>query len=362
MKIRNMKLCFVILTLVFSFSFLVFNEVNCFAQDKHDTTLEPLVDGINIIGDSENGFYLYNPDLDDYYPIVDSKKKAKEISDLNPTTEEEKQAFINSKINTMKKSNAAELDNFTNFLEGSSNDSADKKDKKDKNGAPVPGGVGYGAFYTSTFRTDFVTGTRISMDIIAPTTPGGNVNTWLYLTATNRAQKGVEAFILYNGQNNMTFKVFDWARPSNEHWQTSIPFSDLSDYLTTKNIDGVNYQVVSVHHLSETFNGSDWHNVVWLFNYSASAYETIYSYSYPSSTSEQQSGWVGTWGPIVETFQNNYNNVNTLGFRATYLVSKNSNYQWGSWKLLTSFRSTIRNDNLGFNVLFLYPNHTFAVN
>jgi hypothetical protein len=42
--------------------------------------------------------------------------------------------------------------------------------------------------------------------------PGGNVNTWLYLTATNRSGLGVEALVSYDGQNTPHFRVYDWAR------------------------------------------------------------------------------------------------------------------------------------------------------
>jgi hypothetical protein len=50
---------------------------------------------------------------------------------------------------------------------------------------PVPGGVGYGVFYTSAYKTAWGHGTSMAFDIVCPTPPGGNVNTWLYLTATN---------------------------------------------------------------------------------------------------------------------------------------------------------------------------------
>src|SRR5260221_4904667 len=99
-------------------------------------------------------------------------------------------------------------------------------------GQPVPGGVGYGLFFNPAFKTGWGRGTSITFDIVCPIPPGGNVNTWLYLTATNRAAMGVEAFISYNGQNDTHFRVFDWAR--SDQWQTDIPFIGLSDYLVTE--------------------------------------------------------------------------------------------------------------------------------
>jgi hypothetical protein len=109
---------------------------------------------------------------------------------------------------------------------------------------PVPGGVGYGVFYTPPFKTGWGHGTSLAWDIVCPTPPDGNVNTWLYLTATNRSAMGVEAFISYNGQSNTHFRVFDWART--DHWQTDIPLSGLDNYLTMESAHGHPYQVLPV--------------------------------------------------------------------------------------------------------------------
>src|SRR5215470_4394180 len=43
---------------------------------------------------------------------------------------------------------------------------------------PVPGGVGYGFFYDATFKTAWGHGTALAFDIVCPTPPDGNVNTW----------------------------------------------------------------------------------------------------------------------------------------------------------------------------------------
>jgi len=55
----------------------------------------------------------------------------------------------------------------------------------EKQTAPVPGGVGYGVFYNGSFKSAFALGTSLYFEIVCPTSPGGNVNTWLYLTAMN---------------------------------------------------------------------------------------------------------------------------------------------------------------------------------
>jgi hypothetical protein len=111
---------------------------------------------------------------------------------------------------------------------------------------PVPGGVGYGMFYNSAFKIGFATGTAISWEVICPTTPGGNVSTWLYLTATNRSSKGVEAFVSYQGQNAFTFSIFDWSRPEPQRWQLSKPFADLGNYLGVEMVQGTPCQVLAL--------------------------------------------------------------------------------------------------------------------
>ena len=120
---------------------------------------------------------------------------------------------------------------------------------------PTPGGVGYGMFYNAPFKSDFQTGTAIYWEIVCPNPPGGNVNTYLYLTATNRSAKGVEAFISYNGQNNTFFKVFDWART--DTWQTNVSFASLGNYLRTLSAHGTNYQVLPVMNITAR-TGNSW--------------------------------------------------------------------------------------------------------
>src|SRR6266702_342946 len=39
---------------------------------------------------------------------------------------------------------------------------------------PVPGGVGYGVFYTTTYKTGWGHGTSFACDFVCPSPPGGN--------------------------------------------------------------------------------------------------------------------------------------------------------------------------------------------
>jgi len=228
-----------------------------------------------------------------------------------------------------------------------------------KDSAPIPGGVGYGMFYTAGFRTAFTRGTSFFYEIVCPHQPGGNVNTWLYLTATNRASRGVEAFVSYQGQNDTRFKVFDWARP--DQWQTNIPFANLGSYLRSTVSHGFGFQVLLVWNSTFEIAPNRWRNEVLLHNRAANRWDLVYQFDYASTTAEERTGWPGSWGPIVETFQSSYQNTRWLGFLNTMLTGRDAAGQWSNWALLAGNQSTIRNDGQGFSPLFLDPNHTFVV-
>ena len=86
--------------------------------------------------------------------------------------------------------------------------------KGKKGTLPTPGGVGYGVIYDQSLRSSFGTGTVLTVNYICPDKPGGNVSNTVYLTATNRSRRGVEALMHYNAQNLVEFRVYDWcARP-----------------------------------------------------------------------------------------------------------------------------------------------------
>ena len=157
--------------------------------------------------------------------------------------------------------------------------------------SPVPGGVGYGAYFTSSFQQGFTTGTTLFYNIICPSKAGGDVNNYLYLTSTNRAAKGVEAFISYYKQNNPYFKIYDWARQESARWQVSMSYSDLSDYLTLKTIKGVYRQCITVQNRTVKSSSTQWKNVVWLKNYRTNSYDQIYTYTYTATLSDQRDSY-----------------------------------------------------------------------
>jgi hypothetical protein len=236
-----------------------------------------------------------------------------------------------------------------------------KKPLAKKTAAPVPGGVGYGIFYNDPFKASFATGTAIYWEIISPNPPAGNVNTWLYLTATNRSAKGVEAFIAYNGQSQTFFKVFDWARYPASPWQTNIPFGNLGSYLRIGSAHGSPYQILPLMNITSQSGTNYWYNQVWLWNHVANRWDLVYQYGYSATQQDQKTGWVGSWGPIVETFQDAYQGTRPMGALSTQLLSRTGN-QWGAWHFISAADSYVRTDNKGFHLLFLDANYNWAVN
>jgi hypothetical protein len=226
--------------------------------------------------------------------------------------------------------------------------------------APVPGGVGYGVFYNTSFKTAFTQGTSLYFEIVCPTSPGGNVNNYLYLTGMNRAGRGIEAFVSYYAQTAPRFKVFDWAR--NDHWQIDIPWSNLGSYLGPASAHGHSYQVLGVWNTTSQLSAGRWRNEALLWNRAARRWDLIYRYDYSGTLAQQTGGWTGSWGPIVETFQDSYRNTNPMGALNTMLTSRNGSGNWGPWQLLSASNSYIRTDNKGFRPVFLDPNYAFVVN
>ena len=70
---------------------------------------------------------------------------------------------------------------------------------------------------------------------------------------------------------------------------------------------------------------------------------------------------MGSWGPIVETRQDNYSDTARLGFLNTMLIARDAAGQCSSWRILAANQSEIRDDGQGFSPLFIDPNYAFIV-
>lgn len=227
-------------------------------------------------------------------------------------------------------------------------------------GQPTPGGVGYGLFYTDAFKARWDAGTAIQCDYICPAPPGGNVDTYLYLTATNRSAFGVEAFISYFGQNEPRFTVFDWAQAATNPWQLSLPFAELAGYLSRANSNNA-LNALSVRNSTFRLDGRFYRNEVLLYHHGRHAWDLVYQFDYAADDASQKADWVGTWGPIVETFQPLYTDTRPMGVRQIQIASADAFGRWEPWAALRATDSTVRNDNLGFYARNIAPNFSFVV-
>jgi len=215
---------------------------------------------------------------------------------------------------------------------------------------PGGGGVGYGMFYDPNFRTAFQTGTGIAWGIVFSVPPGGNVLNWLYLTAMNRASLGAEAFIAYNGQNDISFNVFDWAIPG---WKVHVPIAQIGNYVGSVTANGMQFPTVQVATLTYQANGL-WVNQVRVLNHSTNIADVAYENQYPASFPQQVGSFTGSWAPIIETFQARYSDTNPMGCNNAKFATMGPDGTW-PWSQLTPANVVPRSDENGFAALFVDP-------
>ena len=174
----------------------------------------------------------------------------------------------------------------------------------------------------------------------------------------NRASKGLETFVSYNGLAKPEFKVFDWARP--DPWQVSISWSSLGSYLESVFYPGQWYQVLGVLNTTLQLSAGQWRNEAWLWNRTRDSWDLIYRYDYAAILAEQTGGWIGSWGPTVEPLPPWDRFYNTVGALGAVMTSRNSNGVWDAWQLLSAPNCSLRNDG-GFTVSFIEPLYGFGV-
>jgi hypothetical protein len=225
---------------------------------------------------------------------------------------------------------------------------------------PIPGGIGYGMYYTETFRAAFSEGTALYWEIVCPSEVGGNVTDYLYITAMNRASLGVEGLVRYNGAAEPGFVVFDWSLSDGSRLQPEVKFSAMGSYLRQDNAHGAGYQVLPLMNMTYQADDNNWTNQVWLLNHDTDRWDLTYQHTYAAAADAQHGDFVGSWGPIVETFQDAYNGTNGIGALNTQL-STHLNGQWGIWSNLRQADSQPRVDNKGFLPVFLDPNTSWVI-
>jgi hypothetical protein len=173
------------------------------------------------------------------------------------------------------------------------------------------------------------------------------------LTTGIRASKSMECLIIYNGNNNPEFGVFDWSL-DNPTYVLTMTYNDLAPYLHYKMIANVARQVVAVQ--SRCINiGSQWYNDCFLANQNTHTYDLLY-YRYYTSTLATQKDQARTWMHIIETFQDSYIDTSVFGYNSCFYKTDN-----GAFEYVTPSISTMRDGGAGFTSQFLWANYTWGV-
>lgn len=205
---------------------------------------------------------IYSRALDRTLNVHDARAEVARASRQSRGGMEDLRAFLEAKRETIRsharltpseKARAlAEIDSMESGASGGSSDADAKSATGGGDGGddepPLPGGVGLGVFYEAGFKLDFDRGAAAEFFVLCPTRLGGSGNSWLYLTATNRASLGVEAFVAYHGQDELRFVVFDWARK--DPWQVDLHFVALGPYLHDIQLWGATYQTLQVQNFT----------------------------------------------------------------------------------------------------------------
>jgi hypothetical protein len=188
---------------------------------------------------------------------------------------------------------------------------------------PVPGGIGYGVTYLDG-ALSFSTGSTLWYKIIVPPVVGGNCSDFLYLTATNRTTLGTEALASYQEQSTVSFCIYDWSIAGDRWaivWDES--YLDGRHYFQTVQHNGRSYRILNIANATRKVEDGVWANEVFFFTTSG-VLERAYGVSYNVTSDDAQHGGGGWWGPIVETFQNDYQSLNPLGFLDCRLQQDNN--------------------------------------
>ena len=278
--------------------------------------------------------HFFDEESSEYIPVIDKIKEFKELS---------KQSSARTFISQRKEKRR--LVSRDSVLQ-----------KKINRKRPIPGGVGYGVYYTRPYQHAFTDFAVLDFGILTPVRVGGNSDNYLYLTATNGTAKGVEALISYFSQELAEFKVYDWAKGEPGRWSLSVPVSDIPQNISSVTINGLQHRCCRVLNRTERHGSDLWENKVCLFNYDSGQWDLVYSYQYQSSLSDQKHVFNGSWGPIVETFSNvPFDELNALGFFNIML------YNNANRPRLTPQNSVVHDDRDGIDVVFIDPNATFYV-
>lgn len=230
-----------------------------------------------------------------------------------------------------------------------------------KSDMPVPGGLGAGVTY-QTGQLSALDSAALYTHMVVYPEGIGELPDWLFTTATNRTEKGVEVVGIYlSGQGSIG--VFDWSCSASDpcvdditspSWIWTRPFAENSCHYAQQ-VDGAGFEHAAMYYTNFTqLVGGRWQNTVTFWNYCTQGWDIVYSHEYGGTQVNcSATGSCGWWGPIIENFfdLSGATPVPELGFFDTVLVHDGqishlppSETSWSSppsnWKLCYNIPNT----------------------
>lgn len=203
---------------------------------------------------------------------------------------------------------------------------------------PPPGGLGRGVLYRAgalraVEQSELYTKMFVQPSGLAPT----NMNLdWLFTTATNRVERGVEVVGIYPLDQVGSLGVYDWSCSSgypcpggatSPNWVSVAPFSSFGCNIQSYVDQGDHLQRV-MQYVNQSLKRDTgipplWQNAVYLWNYCDDGWDLIYLHEYRVVQSDCSVTGCSWWGPILEEFNYSggpYPQIRELGYEDSSLL------------------------------------------
>jgi hypothetical protein len=136
---------------------------------------------------------------------------------------------------------------------------------------------------------------------------------------------------------------------------------NLSQYLRAQTYQGQDCPILSIWNSTYRTAPQTWRNSVFLYDRLQNNWALVYQFDYSASDAAQKADYFGSWGPIVETFQNLYSGTNPMGALNVQLRSANPAGNWGPWSGLGGSQGIFRSDNVGLHQAYLDPDFNWII-
>jgi hypothetical protein len=210
-------------------------------------------------------------------------------------------------------------------------------------------------FWPKKHQLPFCKSTAIRHLIVFPDAVGGDFNTFLYQTSTNRSRKGTEAHIAFRYVPGEApwFWIFDWSVCDGVLIR-HVPVTKMSKWVFPLKVGKIDRKGVLVVNQTRLINDKSWINCVYLGafeNGQLRRFDNVYSntYSLDSDDEQQPNDDFGFWGPEIESFQCYKRPINAMGFTGCWMI------QDGKSIALDESNSELHNDGFGLQIFYSPP-------